>query len=317
VAEAVNRDRDAQLATAAPAQPVRWRRALSGSGSFALRALRTPRRLGLSRVGAAYLLLALAIGGAAAGIALALSGSGKSKAAVPVAASSSWSTWRPSGIGSTAVRQIAAQVAKQYRLPGGKQLVNVIAHSPALASGLQVYAISAIEVEPDTKAVRLGADAPSRSGESAASQATVFGVGEGVMYILCGSATDCSIGRGKPSAARGALVRREALELALYTFKYVPGTQTVLAFVPPPPGLSNPPKKFIVLRREDVGSYLDRPLPQTIGPSRRITPKDLSGKEKSFVDAATVSHLFELNQTQQLPDGTLALLLAPETLPPL
>ena len=35
-------------------------------------------------------------------------------------------------------------------------------------------------------------------------------------------------------ANRGQLLRREALELSLYTLKYVPGTNAVLTYLPPP-----------------------------------------------------------------------------------
>jgi hypothetical protein len=311
VAEALNPERETQVNATVHAEPLRRR---GFGGHLQLRNLRPTRGWKLTRVGVAYLVLAAAVGGAAAGIALALTGSDGSKpAAVP--ASERWSAWAPTGIGSTAARQIARHVSSQYRLPGGKQLVNVIAHSPALASGLQVFAIGAVEITPDKRAVRLNSDQARSDAQHGLDGARIFPVGEGVMYILCGSADDCSIGDGKPSAARGALVRREALELALYTFKYVQGAESVLAFVPPAPG--SQAKHFIFLQRSDVASYLDRPLASTIGPTRTLRPNDLSEKERGFVDAVAVPNLFVLNQTQQLPDGTLALVLAPETLPPL
>ena len=54
------------------------------------------------------------------------------------------------------------------------------------------------------------------------------------MYSLCGLGASCSIATGTPSVERGELVRREILELALYTFKYVGGIENVIAFMPPP-----------------------------------------------------------------------------------
>ena len=42
-------------------------------------------------------------------------------------------------------------------------------------------------------------------------------------------------GRHGVSEARHALLRREALELALYTFKYVDGVDSVSVFLPPRP----------------------------------------------------------------------------------
>ena len=57
-----------------------------------------------------------------------------------------------------------------------------------------------------------------------------------ISYSLCGGGSSCAIATGTPSVARGTLVRREILELALYTFKYVGGIKNVIAFMPPPAG---------------------------------------------------------------------------------
>ena len=59
------------------------------------------------------------------------------------------------------------------------------------------------------------------------------------LYILCGLGKNCSIEGGKASQTRGRLVRREALEAALYTFKFVPSVDSVLAFMPPAPELDD------------------------------------------------------------------------------
>ena len=40
---------------------------------------------------------------------------------------------------------------------------------------------------------------------------------------------------GEASTARGAVVFREALELALYTFRYLPDAEGVMVMIPPPP----------------------------------------------------------------------------------
>ena len=55
---------------------------------------------------------------------------------------------------------------------------------------------------------------------------------------LCGLGSECSIATGTRDRARERLVRREALELALYTFKYVPSVNAVIAYMPPPPARS-------------------------------------------------------------------------------
>src|SRR6202012_5579499 len=82
---------------------------------------------------------------------------------------------------------------------------------------------------------------------STSSQVSLLG-GNTIAYNLCGiGGKNCAIGVGKPSTNRLLLLRREALELALYTFKYISGTDNVVAILPPghtqtsPPTLSKKP----------------------------------------------------------------------------
>ena len=55
------------------------------------------------------------------------------------------------------------------------------------------------------------------------------------MYTLNGLGPSGSIRGGKPSEERHLLLRREALELALYTFRYVEDVDLVVALLPPTP----------------------------------------------------------------------------------
>jgi hypothetical protein len=48
-----------------------------------------------------------------------------------------WSSWKPSGGGLGAAKQIAEHVSPGYRLPDGNQLVDVIAKGPAVSSAGQ------------------------------------------------------------------------------------------------------------------------------------------------------------------------------------
>ena len=57
-----------------------------------------------------------------------------------------------------------------------------------------------------------------------------------VLYRLCGLGAQCAINKGKPSNERGLLLQREALELALYSFRYLDGVKNVVALMPPSPG---------------------------------------------------------------------------------
>ena len=122
-----------------------------------------------------------------------------------------WSGWKPAQNGVDPAQQIAAYVAPQYRLDNGQQIVQVTGGPPVLKG--QPLTIGIV-----------------RSGQTPAALE-----GNNVLYQLCGDGTDCSIKTGKPSTQRGLLVSREALELALYTFRYVSGVDQVLVTLPPPP----------------------------------------------------------------------------------
>ena len=94
------------------------------------------------------------------------------------------------------------------------------------------------------------------------------------MYTLNGLGPHGSIKGGKPTNERGALVRREALELALYTFRYIDDVDMVVALLPP-----LPPKKgqatddaaararALFYRPGDLKPELDRPINATIAPA--------------------------------------------------
>lgn len=240
------------------------------------------------RFGLAYFVLAIVFGAAAGFFVVFLQeGSKNVKAAA-------WSPWRPTAEGSQAFTQIADYVARHYRLPSGSQLVGVIAGSPKV----QDVPISAIAV---------------RSGfaEERPDDIKVFNAKNSIMYILCGLGQQCSIPEGKPSPARAQLLRREALELALYTFRYVGHIDSVLAFIPPPPG--SEPKATIFLRRDELGPQLQAPLRKTLPIKPRLLPGRLAPRELATVDKLTGTRIFQY-QFQQVPDGTAILVLAPPAL---
>ena len=59
--------------------------------------------------------------------------------------------------------------------------------------------------------------------------------GNTVIYQLNGLGTNLSINIGEPSIERLKVLQREALELALYTFRYLPDVEGVVTLLPPPP----------------------------------------------------------------------------------
>ena len=140
-----------------------------------------------------------------------------------------WSLWKPTDSGNQGAREIADYLAPTYRISAANQLdvITVVnlqsqaaqeAAAQAQANGTTASAQSGLQV-----AVR-----PSLSS----SQVRLLG-GNTIAYNLCGiGAKNCSIGTGKPSPDRLLLLRREALELALYTFKYLTPPTTCSPFCP-------------------------------------------------------------------------------------
>jgi hypothetical protein len=125
-----------------------------------------------------------------------------------------WSTWKPSADGGVAAaKQIATHVGRKYRLSDGNQIVGV------QAGPLEVFNVP-LEVALRT--------APQGGNID-------FIDGKGLMFTLNGLGPKGSIRGGKPSEERHLLLRREALELALYTFRYIKGVDEVVALLPPKP----------------------------------------------------------------------------------
>ena len=204
-----------------------------------------------------------------------------------------WSAWKPSGGGLGAAKQIAAHVGGTYHLQGGKQLVDVIAKAPSVSAANQSIPIHYIAVR-GTKG----------AGDS------VFPVdsSNSLMYSLCGLGASCAIATGKPSVARGTLVRREILELALYTFKYVGGVKHVIAFMPPK--LGSAPTVAIYLQKSDLSPQLKLPLARTLSPNVPLA-STLGAREQQTIGATTNARIytFSLSQAQT---GDAILVLAPQ-----
>jgi hypothetical protein len=202
-----------------------------------------------------------------------------------------WSTWRPSGGGLGAAKQIGDEVGKSYRLPNGEQLVDVIAKAPSVSpASNQSIPIHYVAV---------------RGTASQGDQIAVVSSSNSVMYQLCGLGAGCSIATGKPSVARGTLVRREILELALYTFKYVGGINSVIALMPPPAGTQ--PQYVIYLQKSDVSAELKQPLDKTLG-SKVPLPAAIPAREVHVIDSVTEPRVYKFGFSQaQTGDAILVL----------
>ena len=156
-------------------------------------------------------------------------------------------------------KEIADHVAGEYHLnKKGTQLVAVVSGPPQVTSGTRKVTISNIAVSRRRRPTRA-----SRSSRPASTWTDQ----------LCGLAPSCSIASGQATETRGRLVRREALEVALYTFKFVPAIKSIVAFMPPPPG----------------STAIDAPVPAEGEPreaARRAALEDAAARQAAAADAA-------------------------------
>ena len=207
---------------------------------------------------------------------------------------SSWSSWRPPG-GSLSVmaKAIADHVSPNYRLAAGGQLVAIVPSPPTVTAGTQNVAIDAVSI---------------RSAVNGDQSVRQLGVGATEMYTLCGLGEHCAIASGTPSVTRGRLVRREGLEVALYTFKYVPAVDSVLVFLPSVAGSTQ--TRLLFYQRSDLALRLGAPLRDTLPlaiPPRADQPDTT---EVAVIDQLTLPHYFS-SQLVELQVGGALLGLTP------
>lgn len=219
-------------------------------------------------------LIGVAIGAIGATLVL-VSGQG------PSTSSSGWSQWQPSSSSLTdGAQQIADHVAPTYRQQGGDQLVGVTGGPLKVAAS------------PDPLPAKIAV---------ASQDTTKIGIirGSTALYNLCGLGSHCAINRGKPSVQRFLLLRREALELALYSFHYL-DVSNVVALLPPAPGQK--PQNAVFFQRSEFKKVLDHPIAQVLpSPPPSIvgltdTPQ---GRLISQVTAPSV-YCFSFQQAQDL-----------------
>lgn len=234
-----------------------------------------------NRFAIAYVCLAVVVAGAIIAFAVVMKDGGTSTAR--------WSVWQPNASGIDGTRQIADHVARRYRSETGAQLTtNLIAPFQ-----IQQAPISAVAIRNDVR----GSD----------NQFYNYSFPTNVPFTLCGLGTRCAIASGKPSLARGRLVRRQAFELALYTFKYISGSQSVLEYLPPAAG--NQLTYAMFLRKSEVEGALGQPLRETLP---GVPPFTVSTKlrDDPAIDNMLQEHIFRVDYTQ-IPDGSVLTVLSP------
>ena len=243
------------------------------------------------RFGLVYVILAALVGAAVGSFIVLVS-------RPDLAPEPSWSSWQPDGSRIARVRQIADRIPKAYRLPSGEQLTVARGSDLAVRTETEDVPVDTIYVRPDT----------SRGQAEERDIATHDG-GRTISYALCGLGTSaqCAITETAPSDERYTILRRQALELSLYTFRYVDDVDSVLVFMPPTTkGESN---GSVFLRRDDLKTELDRPVRQLL-PSQQPAVGSLRDAELANIIRLTEPRIYAY-QFEAGPDGKPLLVLAP------
>ena len=245
------------------------------------------------------------IGIAVAALAIAVVVATRSSNSRTLAGDAHWSSWAPDTGGSIGVSEIAQHVAPYYRLSAADQL----------------DLVTPVSVAQETAAGTTTGSGPlvvlNRSAGKGQSLALLGG--KTVAYNLCGIGTrNCELG-GTPSIARLLLLRREALELALYTFRYIGDARNVIAVLPPahPPkstgvsSSSSPVPVVVVFLRGELQPWLNVPLSRTLQ-QYPLAVAELhlwrQTAEAGFVDQVTAHSLFSAQiEASQLGGNLLVL----------
>jgi len=206
-----------------------------------------------------------------------------------------WSAWQPKGSTMAKVRQIADRIPKAYRTANGAQLTVSLAGPLSVPTAQGEVPVRAVFVRPDTS-----------KGLAEEDDIAVYPANSVVSFGLCGtrSKEQCEVG-STVSAARETLLRRQALELSLYTLKYVDSIDSVVVFMPP----EAKSQSTVFLRRSDVTDELDRPLNSLLTTAK---PKvgGLNSLEEGQILRLTRTRTYTA-EVQASPDGSPVLILTP------
>jgi hypothetical protein len=205
-----------------------------------------------------------------------------------------WSAWQPETTRmAEGAQDIAAHIGLEYKLDDGGQLTQVRS--------------SRLEFEGSP----LGVAVRPKGGE------LQFLEGDGLLYVLNGLGANGAVAGGKPTKARGRLLMREALELALYSFRYLDDVTMVAVLLPPSAqndttpstGTSqSDPTRAMFYRPGDLLAQLQVPLSRTLSP-QTPRPKTMTRAESARVDSLALRNLF-LASIQPLKEDQTYLVLA-------
>jgi hypothetical protein len=236
-------------------------------------------------------------------VAAARSGGGNKST---LASGTRWSSWAPDNSSSTGISEIAQHTSPYYRLSAAQQLdvITPIQLAQTTAAGTTTGSGLTVAINQST---------------SSKSQSLGLLNGKTVAYNICGlGAKNCELA-GTASINRMLLLRREALELALYTFEYIAGTQNVVVVLPPghtvtSSGITTKGVTVaLVFLRSELQYWLKVPLSKTLQqypPAVSQLSVWSKTQEAGFVDQVTAHGLFS-SQVQSQQEGGNLLVLTP------
>jgi hypothetical protein len=206
-----------------------------------------------------------------------------------------WSQWEPETTRMVdGAQDIADHVGLQYKLDSGVQLVSIRSSSLEL-QGQEI----GVAVRP-------------QGGE------LQFLEGKGLLYILNGLGPNGTIPTGKASKKRGRLLLREALELSLYSFRYLDDVTMVAVLLPQSPAdaTTSPQEqqtRAVFYRPGDLLEQLQVPLDDTLSP-RTPTPSTMTEAEADRVDHLTLRNLFLASIQPLEAEQNYLVLVEPDTI---
>jgi hypothetical protein len=197
-----------------------------------------------------------------------------------------WSTWRPHAQGLLGAHEIAQRLSPAYRSQNGTQLAVVQEQLP-IYQGTRVAAVGVRRLAPT------GQISPYIG---------LFNTDRTLIYAFCGLEANCSL-PGTSSSVEQQSVRREALELSLYAFKYLKNVDQVVSLVQT---VKDGGTSAIFLRKSDLKAELAHPLKATLPLSK--PPLGSDRREAATIDELTRSNTLPAH-FEALPDGDSILVL--------
>ena len=203
-----------------------------------------------------------------------------------------WSSWEPDTSRMVdGAEDIAGHVGLQYKLDSGDQLVSIRSSSLEL-QGEEI----GVAVRPVGGSLQ-------------------YMEGDGLLYILNGLGPNGTIPTGTASKKRGRLLLREALELALYSFRYLEDVTMVAVLLPQSPEATGQERqtRAVFYRPGDLLPQLQVPLTDTLSP-KTPTPATMTPTEAKRVDDLTLRNLFLASIQPLEAEQNYLVLVEPDTI---